>query len=351
MARTFDDKPAIRTRVPLLLGLVGPSSSGKTKSALRLADGLRSITGGEIFGIDTESRRMLHYADEHQFRHVEFQAPFGSVDYLEAIRYCVNKGASVVIIDSMSHEHEGPGGLLDFQDRELDRLAGDDHAKRDKMNMLAWQRPKAARRALINGMLQLNANFIFCFRAREKNKPIQHDKKGGKTEIVHMGFMPIAGEEFLFEQTANCLLLPSSMGVPTWQSEHIGERAVIKKPGYLASVFRDGEQLSEDIGRELAEWAGGKTSDDLRGDFLRYIENTIADATEAEDLANWWNSDEQKKQRRRLLNQPQLAQYRERVEARVNALKTSTTPRPPADLNKNDDMPSVGELFRKDRTD
>lgn len=252
-ARTFEAKPAVREHVPLLIGLVGPSSSGKTKSALRIAEGI----GGEVFGIDTESRRMAHYASEHKFQHVEFKAPFGSLDYLAAIRFCVEKGAKTVIVDSMSHEHEGPGGLIDFQEREVDRLGGDDYAKRERVKMLAWQKPKAARRALISGLLQLNANFIFCFRAREKTKPM---KIGGKTEIVELGFMPIAGEEFLFEMTANCLLMPKSGGVPTWQSEHVGERGVMKLPSYLAHVFPKDKVLDEDTGRALAAWAKGGTA-------------------------------------------------------------------------------------------
>lgn len=253
--RTFEAKLAVRERVPLLVGLVGPSSSGKTKSALLIAAGIQSVVGGEVYGIDTESRRMAHYAEEHKFQHVEFGAPFGSADYLAAIRHCVGQGAKTVIVDSMSHEHDGPGGMIDFQEKEVDRLGGDDWAKRERVKMLAWQKPKAARRALISGLLQLNANFIFCFRAREKSKPM---KINGKTEIVELGFMPIAGEEFLFEMTANCMLPPKSMGVPVWQSEHVGERATMKLPGYLAHAFPKDKAIDEATGRALAVWAAGK---------------------------------------------------------------------------------------------
>ena len=253
-ARKFEAVTAVRERVPLLVGLVGPSSSGKTKSALRLAEGIQSVVGGDIYGIDTESRRMAHYADQHKFKHVEFRAPFGSLDYLAAVNFCVAKGASVVIIDSMSHEHDGPGGMIDWQSKELDRLAGDDGAKRERMTMLAWQKPKAARRQLLTGLLQVNANLIFCFRAREKTKPM---KVGGKTEIVPLGFMPIAGDEFLFEMSVNCNLPPKSGGVPAWQSEHVGERATMKLPNYLAHAFPHGKPLDEACGVALAEWARG----------------------------------------------------------------------------------------------
>ncbi|MGE0289310.1 MAG: AAA family ATPase [Bradyrhizobium sp.] len=253
-ARTFEDRPAVRQAVPLLVGLMGPSGSGKTFSALRLATGIQRVTGGDIYVIDTEARRALHYADRFKFRHLSFDPPFGSLDYLAALRHCVGKGAGVVIVDSMSHEHEGQGGLIDLHDQEMTRLAGDDYGKRERVKMLAWQKPKANRRALINGLLQLNANFIFCFRAKETAKPL---KKDGKTEVVPMGYMPIAGEEFVFEQTVNCLLLPAAKGVPTWQSENVGERAMMKLPKQFEDIFAERRPLSEEIGHDLAEWAKG----------------------------------------------------------------------------------------------
>lgn len=255
--RAFEARDAKREQVPLLIGLMGCSGSGKTFSALRLATGM---TGGEgIFGIDTEARRMLHYSDQFKFKHVEFKPPFGAADYLDAIHYCIEQGARCIIVDSMSHEHEGPGGLLDTHERELDRLSGNDWAKRERVKMLAWQKPKAARRALINGLLQLNANFIFCFRAKETAKPVKVD---GRTEIVQQGFMPIAGDEFLFEQTVNILLLPKSGGVPTWRSDNVGERLMMKLPRQFENVFKAEKPLDEDIGRALAEWArGGQPND------------------------------------------------------------------------------------------
>src|SRR5215471_21060867 len=109
MNRVFVAKPAVRESVPLLIGLMGPSGSGKTFSALRLATGIQKVTGGDIYGIDTEARRMLHYADRFKFKHIQFDAPFGSLDYLACIQQCVRDGAKVIIVDSMSHEHESVG--------------------------------------------------------------------------------------------------------------------------------------------------------------------------------------------------------------------------------------------------
>lgn len=250
--RVFDDQPAKREKTPLLVGLIGPSGSGKTYSALRIATGIQRVVGGEIYGIDTEARRMLHYADKFKFRHVPFGAPFSPLDYLAAIEHCVKKGASVVIVDSMSHEHEGPGGVLDWHRVIVERKSKGDDAKAERIKLGCWAEPKAARRRMINGILQMPVHFIFCFRAKEKIRPVP-----GR-EPEHLGFLPIAGEEFVYEMTLKCLLLPGANGVPTWQSEFTGEKMMIKLPEQFRSTFAAGNlQLTEDLAGQLAAWAEG----------------------------------------------------------------------------------------------
>lgn len=249
--RTFLDKPAVREKTPLLIGLVGPSGGGKTFSALRLATGIQRVSGGEIFFIDTEANRALHYADRFRFRHVPFEAPFGPLDYLAVVQHCIDRKAGVIVVDSTSHEHEGQGGVLEMHEAELDRMAGNDYAKRQRLTMLAWAKPKSQRRAFINALLQFRCNFIFCFRAKPKLKMV----KGQDPEPL--GYMPIAGEEFVYEQTLKCLLLPGANGVPAWQSEFSGERAMMKLPEQFKPIFAKPEQLSEDIGEKLARWAAG----------------------------------------------------------------------------------------------
>lgn len=283
--RTFTDKPAVRSQVPLLVGLTGPSGSGKTYSALRLAKGIQEVCGGDIFGIDTEADRMLHYADFFKFRHVQFGAPFGSLDYLAVLQHCANKGASVIIVDSTSHEHEGAGGMVDLHDSILDKMAGQDWGKRQACNMLAWSEPKQKRRRLINGILQLRCNFIFCFRAKSVVKPVKVDRK---TEMVPQGFTPIAGEEFIYEQTVSCLLLPRSGGVPTWQSDNPGEAMACKLPQQFRSIFEKPQPLSEDIGRQLAEWASGGKSGVKPVNPLEA--GRLAAGKGSEALKAWWGT-------------------------------------------------------------
>lgn len=253
-SRTFEAVPAVRKQVPLLLGIMSPSGGGKTYSALRLATGMQEVMGGDIFGIDTENLRMLHYADQFKFQHVPFAAPFGSLDYIEALRYCNKRGARITIVDSMSHEHIGEGGYLETAEAVVDRIAGNDFKKREAVKMLGWAKAGPLRQKMIEGIKQLDGCFIFCFRAKEKTKPV---KKDGKTEIIDMGFMPIAGEEWVYEMAVNCMLEPRSDGVPTWRSDHVGERLMMKLPAQFKDIFAERKPLDETIGRALAEWARG----------------------------------------------------------------------------------------------
>lgn len=267
----------------MLVGLTGASGSGKTYSALRLATGMQRVTGGDIFYVDTESRRALHYADEFKFRHVPMEAPFSPLDYLEAIRYCSGKNAGVLIIDSMSHEHEGPGGVLDMHETILDRMAGSDFKKRDRMTFSAWAKPKAERRKLINEVLRMGVNAILCFRAKEKIKIAKG--QDGKNEVVKLGWQAIAGDEYVYEMTVNCLLYPGSKGVPVWNPDEKSEH--VKRMDSLAPIFPDGQPLSEEAGYALGQWASGVVAkpDEYETDQIKEARAAMAAATDVDSLS------------------------------------------------------------------
>ena len=253
---TFSFRPAIREATPLLIGLTGPSGSGKTKSALRLATGIQAVRGGNIAALDTEANRMLHYADEHKFIHCPFTPPFGSDRYAEALESAAAAAnGGVVIMDSMSHEHEGQGGYLEFHDEEVKRLMEHGGFRNEYAAQIpAWNKPVARRRNLINRLLQINCAFVFCFRAKEKLKIAK-----GK-DPVQLGWQAIAGEEFVFEMTVRCLLGPGAMGVPDWSEESF-KLGVPKRAESHVAMFSAGQQLDEDTGAKLAQWAAGAAPD------------------------------------------------------------------------------------------
>lgn len=128
-------KRAIRENVGLLIGLAGASGSGKTFTAFRLASG---ICGDKPFAvIDTESRRALHYADQFKFDHCELEAPFRPQAYMDTIVAADKAGYPVIVVDSMSHEHAGEGGLLDWHEELLNEFVK--RAMDKNSNRSEWQ--------------------------------------------------------------------------------------------------------------------------------------------------------------------------------------------------------------------
>lgn len=251
-SRVWTATPAVRQRVPVFIGLCGPSGSGKTYSALRLATGMQRVSGGGIAVIDTEQRRATYYADAFKYDHIPFDPPHSPRDYASALSYALARGYETIVIDSMSHEHEGAGGVLEMHDQIVQRMSRGDAAKAERVKMAAWIEPKRQRRELINAIVQSRANIICCFRAKEKLR-IERGK-----EPTPLGWMPIAGDEYVYEMTAQLLLYPGSQGRPTWRPDMPGEAAMIKLPGFFRDAFAaagDGAQLDEDTGERIARWA------------------------------------------------------------------------------------------------
>lgn len=244
MSITF--RPAVRENVGLIIGMIGPSGSGKTFSAMRLASGL---SGGKPFAvIDTESRRALHYADQFKFDHGELHAPFRPDAYDEAIKAADKAGYPVIVVDSCSHEWAGEGGILDWQEEELDRMAGDNYGKREACKMAAWIKPKMSHKQMVQRLLQVKAHLILCFRAEEKSG--MEKDKNGKTVIVQKGWQPICEKNMPYELTMAFLLTPDRPGIPQ----------PIKLQEQHKAAIDVSKPISEESGKKLAQWSvGGKS--------------------------------------------------------------------------------------------
>ena len=243
MAEQYNFRPAVREQVGLLIGLAGASGSGKTYSAMRLASG---ICGGEKFAvIDTEARRSLHYADMFKFDICDLHPPFRPSAYADAIRAADKAGYKVIVVDSMSHSWASEGGVLDWQEEELTRMAGDDYRKREACKMAAWIKPKGDHKKMVSRLLQVKATVILCFRAEEKVK-MEKDAQN-KTVIVPIGWQPICEKNLPFELTVSFLLTPDAPGMPKplkLQEQH--------KP-----LFPLDKPINEESGKRVAEWAAG----------------------------------------------------------------------------------------------
>lgn len=120
---------AIREKQKALIGLVGPSGSGKSLSALLLAYGIvkeahPDLPDEELWkkigAADTEHKRLLNYVGQTHgnvtigsFKYINFEPPFNTDRYNMAIKLLMQQGVEVIIVDSLSHQWQGEGGVVE----------------------------------------------------------------------------------------------------------------------------------------------------------------------------------------------------------------------------------------------
>ena len=168
---------AERKKVKIKLGLQGPSGSGKTYSALLLAYGL---TGdwNKITVIDTENHSASLYAHLGDYNVLHLSAPYTPESYIEAIRYCITEGMEVILLDSISHEWEGSGGILDT------------HSKMTGNSFTAWAKLTPRHNAFVQEVLQSPAHILATIRSKQdyvlvdKNGKMIPEKVGLKGKII-----------------------------------------------------------------------------------------------------------------------------------------------------------------------
>lgn len=246
-AYTF--RPAKREDVSLLIGLAGGTGSGKTFTAMELAEG---ICGTDPFAvIDTENGRASHYADRFRFDVAELRPPFRPDAYAEAILAADAAGYKAIVVDSMSHVWAGDGGVLDWQEEELDRMAGSDWKKREAVKMAAWIKPKMSHKHMVQKLLQVKAHLILCFRAEEKVEMVKRDGKMAIVPKVTLtgldGWVPICEKALPFELTASFLLTPDRPGYPK----------PIKLQEQHKALFPLDRPINAESGSLVAQWAAG----------------------------------------------------------------------------------------------
>jgi hypothetical protein len=239
MAIYFRDAHLVNRLV--LVGLAGVSRSGKTLTALRIAHGIVSVTGGKIAGVDTEAGRMLEYGPGAQpfgfnFKYGQLDAPFTGEAYLEALleaEKLVGPGG-VIVIDSISHEHEGTGGVLEQHEEIVEKLGA-------KNTMTAWARAKTGRKKLIGYIRsERKCHLVMCFRAERKTGVLPDGKP------VDMGIQLIGWQGWRFEMSLFVMLNREKRGTEIEHDTTAG----------LDQLLPDG-QITEATGVALAKWAAG----------------------------------------------------------------------------------------------
>lgn len=179
-------KKAERIQRPLKLGITGPSGSGKTYSALVLAQGLAE--GKRIAVIDTENSSSSLYADRITFDTAQLEAPYTTTKYVDALRIAEKAGYAVVIIDSLSHEWAGSGGLLEKK-TALDSRGGNSFTN--------WSGISKEHESFISAIVSSKMDLIVTMRSKADYVLAENDK--GKLAPKKVGLAPIQREGVEFE--------------------------------------------------------------------------------------------------------------------------------------------------------
>lgn len=242
---SFTFRPAKRENTPLIIGIAGPTKSGKTYSALRVATGLAH--GAPVIMLNAEGARGHQYADTFKYLACDLVPPYRYPMYEAALREAAAQKPGAIIIDSMSHAHDGPGGFLEWHEEELDRMAGTtDFKKRERVNFAGWIKPKAAENAFRYALLEMPCPVLLCMRAKEKVKLVKGQ------EPIDLGWRPIVGESLSFETIFTVTLPPYSKGVPDLTISELREP--------FDTLIPKGKALDESLGQTLSAWAKGGTT-------------------------------------------------------------------------------------------
>lgn len=255
-------RKAKRAGARMVIGFAGISGSGKTRTAIEFAYGLANYDATKIGFIDTENRRGSLYADvlkthathptDAEFWIADLEPPFTPERCAGAIKEAQSLGVEVLVFDSVTHEYEGTGGVLEIREP----LPG----QKGKRDNIAKERHKK----FMNVLLQSNVHVVPCIRAREK---VIIEKKNGETVYIPQGIQPVQEKNFMFEMTASMMMFDEGKF-----------QQVMKCPGELRPMLGrlEGYITSAD-GKAIRDWidGGGKLDPEVE-----QARNTLRTITE-----------------------------------------------------------------------
>ena len=176
---------AKRKQAKIKLGIQGCSGSGKTMSALLMAYGLCG-DWGKIAVIDTENYSASLYAHLGGFKVLNIAAPFSPEKCIEAIQLCESASIEVIIIDSISHEWEGAGGILEI------------HSNMQGNSFTNWAKLTPRHNGFVQAILQSPCHVIGTIRTKQE---YVLSEKNGKQVPEKVGLKGVTREGLDYEFT------------------------------------------------------------------------------------------------------------------------------------------------------
>ena len=176
---------AERKQARIKMALQGPSGSGKTYSSLLIAFGLCN-NWNKIVVIDTENQSSHLYAHLGDYKVLSISPPFSPERYIQAIKACVESGAEIIIIDSISHEWEGEGGILSI------------HGKMTGNSFTNWNAVTPRHNAFVNAIIQCPIHIVATIRSKQD---YVLSEKNGKYVPEKVGLKGVTREGVDYEMT------------------------------------------------------------------------------------------------------------------------------------------------------
>jgi hypothetical protein len=172
-------KQSNRSQSRIRLALQGPSGSGKTFSSLKVAYGICE-DWRRIAIIDSENGSANLYSHLGEYNVLNLTAPYSTERYIEAIDVCEKAGMDTIIIDSLSHNWEGNGGILDV------------HANMAGNSFTNWSKLTPKMNTLVQKILTSNCHIISTIRSKQdyvitENNGKSVPQKTGLKGIVREG--------------------------------------------------------------------------------------------------------------------------------------------------------------------
>lgn len=231
-------RKAERRKAKLRIGLFGPPGSGKTYSALKIAHGMTDWE--KICVIDTENKSADLYSHLGPYNVITIVPPYEPEKYVDAIRMAERAGMQVIIIDSITHEWSGTGGMLEIADSMLASM-------RD--GRLIWTKITPRHNRFIDALLQSPAHTIACGRSKVDTAMVESERNGRKVQIPEkIGLKAITREGFEYEMTV-------AFDIAINHYATCSKDRTKSEDGLAIFQDRPAQKLSEEHGAKLKAWS------------------------------------------------------------------------------------------------
>lgn len=241
---------AQRKQAVIKMAVQGPSGAGKTFSSLILAYGLVG-DWNRIAVVDTENNSSHLYSHLGSFNVLSLSEPFSPERYIEAIEACEKAGMRSIIIDSISAEWEGAGGIIESHGN----MAGNSFTN--------WNRITPRHNAFVQKILQSPSHIILTIRSKQDY--VLTDKNG-KMVPEKVGMKGVTREGMDYEVT-----IVFDIDIRHQATTSKDRTGLFSNPMPFL--------ISEHTGQRIKTWCLGE-------DLLKNIEDQITNASTVQELRN-----------------------------------------------------------------